>query len=88
MLRIYDDNYLARRTRLKRLQVLALFAGGALCGGWFSTAGPELRLFPTATAAKPVAATQTPAWCGDNGAATLRLDCELRLPALNRAEDV
>lgn len=89
MLRIYDDTDLARRTRLKRLQVLVLFAGGVLCGGWLSTAGQPLDLLPAATAAKPVAAqTQPPAWCGDSGARTLRLDCELKLPALRRAEDV
>ncbi|MFA5939310.1 MAG: hypothetical protein WC809_08130 [Sinimarinibacterium sp.] len=88
MLRIYDDAYLTRRTRLRRLQVLVLFVGGVLCGSWLSTAGHPLDLLPTATAAKPVAAQQTPAWCGDSGATTLRLDCELKLPALRRAEDV
>ncbi|MEW6166319.1 MAG: hypothetical protein AB1651_01245 [Pseudomonadota bacterium] len=89
MLRIYDDACLQRRTRLRRIQMLALFGGGVALGAWLSASG-TLELLPVATAAKPVfAAPAAGRWCGaTTPQARLKLDCSLALPELPRAADL
>ncbi|MEQ1440169.1 hypothetical protein AAG565_12465 [Fontimonas sp. SYSU GA230001] len=89
MLRIYDDADLTRRTRLKHLQVLALFAGGVAFGGWITHSGLSLDLLPAATASKPAVAPADEAahWCVGSTAGP-RLDCRIRLPTLTRAEGI
>jgi hypothetical protein len=89
MLRIYDDACFKRRTRLRRIQVLALFGGGVALGAWLSAPG-TLDLLPVATAAKPVVAAPAAGdWCGATTAqARLKLDCSLTLPELPRAADL
>lgn len=89
MLRIYDEVQLARRTRLKLLQIAILFASGAVCGGIWSASDLRLSELGTASAAhRPLveASTASPVWC-DAGAG-LRLDCTLSVPELARAEGV
>lgn len=88
MLRIYDEVQLARRTRLKLLQIAVLFVSGVVCGGLWSASDLQLSELGTASAHRPVieASTASPVWC-DTGAG-LRLDCTLSVPELARAEGV
>ena len=87
MLRIYDEVQLARRTRLKLLQIAVLFASGFICGVIWSASDLRLSELGTASAAlRPLVEASTPVWC-DAGAG-LRLDCTLSVPELARAEGV
>ncbi|MDP9141722.1 MAG: hypothetical protein M3O62_13120 [Pseudomonadota bacterium] len=99
MLRIYDESQFKRRTRLKRLQVLALFVGGTLSGAWFTSNDNQWLMLPAAQATHSAAhsndgATQKPLRastlrsCFSNAASGLRIDCQLSLPELPRAEGV
>ncbi len=95
MLRIYDESQFRNRTRLKRLQVLALFVGGTLSGAWISGAGqwPLLQdAFATSSeiqrppsTLKPIR-TGTLRACFSDETRGLRLDCQLSVPELPRAE--
>ncbi len=98
MLRIYDESQFRRRTRLKRLQVLALFVGGILSGAWFTSNDNQWLMLPAAQAThsaghndsaplKPLRAS-TLRSCFSSTASGLRLDCQLSLPELPRAEGV
>ncbi|HEY1076305.1 MAG TPA: hypothetical protein VGE51_06420 [Fontimonas sp.] len=96
MLRIYDESQFRSRTRLKRLQVLVLFAAGTLSGAWISSSGGQWPLLQDAFATdiatqRPANAlqpqrTQTLRACAGESGHGLRLDCQLSLPQLPRAE--
>lgn len=88
MLRIYDDTLIRRRSRLKRLQMSALFAGGAVCGLWLAQHGSG-TLLTEALAARSTEVTPVVArWCTGEPSPGLRLDCNLSVPELPRAEDL
>ncbi len=99
MLRIYDESQFRSRTRLKRLQVLALFAGGILSGAWLSGNDNQWPMLTAAQAThsagnKEGGAALTPLRastlrsCFSDATSGLRIDCQLSLPALPRAEGV
>jgi hypothetical protein len=76
---IYDEKLLLTRLRLKRLQVLAIFAAGSLCGLWFASSNLGAA-FAAAPAANVGAVNPRPSWCGSRptNTPTLRMDCELK----------
>jgi uncharacterized membrane protein len=76
---IYDEKTLLKYLRLKRLQVLAIFAAGSLCGLWLANSNLGVA-FAAAPAAKVVAFNPRASWCGNQSANTisLRMDCELK----------
>lgn len=97
MLRIYDESQYRNRTRLKRLQVLGLFAAGIVSGAWLSGTRSDW-LLPEAlathnraphveTGAQPAPAGALRS-CFSDAKSGLRIDCQLTLPALPRADGV
>ncbi len=88
MLRIYDETQIRRRSRLKRLQMLVLFGGGALSGLWLAQHGGGALLTDAIAAhtAEPPAITAR--WCDGTAAPGLRLDCSLSIPEFPRAQDL
>lgn len=90
MLRIYDEVQLTRRLRLRRIEIVALFAGGLACGSWLSSTSADLDLLPSATAARAPVHAQPPQWCASQPARPkgLRMDCELTQPGLPRAAGI
>ncbi len=87
MLRIYDDKQISRRTTLKRVQMVVLFAGGTACGLWLSGGEAVTGLMPEALAAQPVMEASAVSGCGaERNGIGLRLDCQLSVPTLPRAE--
>lgn len=93
MLRIYDESQFRNRTRLKRLQVLALFAGGTLMGTWLGSAGqwPLQNAFAADNTARGPASALTLIrngalrTCFSAETRGLKLDCQLSAPELPRA---
>ena len=88
MLRIYDEALIHRRHRLKRLQMLVIFGGGALSGLWLAQNG-GVTLLTDANAARP---SDTPTlaarWCDGKATPGLRLDCRLSIPEFPRSQDL
>ncbi len=98
MLRIYDESQFRKRTRLKRLQVIALFVGGTLSGAWLTSTDNAWPMLPSALATHSIensdGAAPTPVRaselrsCFSDATSGLRIDCQLSIPALPRPAGV
>jgi hypothetical protein len=86
MLRIYDDTLIRRRYTLKRVQMLVLFGGGALCGLWLAQHGGSGLLTEAIAARAADTAPVAARWCTGEAAPGLRLDCRLSVPELPRTQ--
>lgn len=72
MFQILSETQLRRRFQLRRWQMLALFAGGIVCGSWLDQGGGWP---PAAEAAEPVSISS----CDGTlpARSTLKLECSL-----------
>ena len=78
--RIYDEQTLNGRLRLKRVQVLAIFVAGTGCGLWLSASEPGEAMAAAPAPAAAIAASVGHEDCAVPGpdATSLRMECELK----------